>query len=47
MLLIIFILWAVFAITCGYFEEKRHSGIFAFLFFLSLPIIFYVPLFLK
>ena len=47
MLAIVFVVWFVFAITCGVLVEKFEHEIFGFLFFLSLPIIFYLPLFLK
>ena len=47
MLWIILILWFVFAITCAVFEEKTERGLFGFLLLLSIPIMFYIPLFLK
>ena len=47
MFALIFTIWFVFVITCVVLEKKSENGIFTFLFLLSLPIIFYVPLFLK
>ena len=47
MLWIIFTLWVLFAITCGILTEIVDKEIFGFLFLVSIPIIFYVPMFLK
>ena len=47
MLAIVFTIWFVFVITCVVLEKKSENEIFTFLFLLSLPIIFYMPLFLK
>lgn len=47
MIWITFVIWSVFAIVCGIMENKSQNGFFGFLFLLSLPIIFYIPLFLK
>ena len=47
MLWIICIIWILFAITCVIMEKKSENQFFTFLFLLSLPIIFYIPLFLK
>ena len=47
MFALIFTIWFIFVITCVVLEKKSENGIFTFLFFLSLPIIFYLPLFLK
>ena len=44
MLTIIFIVWFVFAITCAVLNERTENEIFGFLFLISLPIMFYVPL---
>ena len=47
MLWIIFALWVLFGITCGVLSEIYEYEFFGFLFLVSLPIMFYVPLFLK
>ena len=47
MIWVIFTIWIVFAIACGILEKKTENDFFGFLFLISLPIIFYVPLFLK
>ncbi len=39
----IFVLWIVFAITCGVMENKTDNDFFGFLFLVSLPIMFYMP----
>jgi len=46
MLTIIFIIWFIFAFTCVILAENTENEFFGFLFILSLPIMFYVPLFL-
>ena len=46
MLTIIFIVWVIFAITCAILAEYFEKEFFGFLFLISLPIMFYVPLFL-
>lgn len=43
----IFTIWAIFSIVCGIMEIKTENQFFTFLFLVSLPIMFYVPLFLK
>ena len=43
MLMIIFALWVVFAITCVILIEVYEHEFFGFLFLLSLPFMFYVP----
>lgn len=47
MFALIFVIWFIFVIACVILEKTSENGIFTFLFLLSLPIIFYVPLFLK
>ena len=47
MIWVIFTIWAIFVITCGIMENKRQNGFFGFLIFLTFPIMFYLPLFLK
>lgn len=47
MFALIFTIWFVFVIACVVLGQKSENEIFTFLFLLSLPIIFYVPLFLK
>ena len=47
MLWIILILWLIFAITCATLAEKTENEFFGFLLLLSIPIMFYIPLFLK
>ena len=46
MLTIIFIVWVIFAITCAILAEYFEKEFFGFLFLISLPIMFYIPLFL-
>lgn len=46
MLTIIFIIWFVFGITCAILADVYEREFFGFLFLISLPIMFYVPLFL-
>ena len=40
---IIFIIWAILALTCVYMVEVAGEEIFGFIFLISLPIMFYVP----
>ena len=47
MMLIIFLIWFVFAIACGILDKKSDNSIYLVLFLLSIPLIFYIPLFLK
>ena len=47
MLWIIFTIWVLFVITCVIMEKKTENQFFTFLFLISLPIMFYIPLFLK
>ena len=44
MIWIIFVIWFIFAIACGIMEKKTENGFYIFLFFISLPIMFYLPL---
>lgn len=43
----IFTIWAIVGITCGIITEKTQNDFFGFLFLLSVPFMFYLPLFLK
>ena len=43
MLMVIFVLWVIFAITCVILVEVYEHEFFGFLFLLSLPLMFYVP----
>ena len=47
MLWLIFTIWVIFAIFCGILAELTEKEVFSFLFLVSIPIIFYVPMFLK
>ena len=47
MLWVIFTIWVLFVIVCGIMENKTENQFFTFLFLISLPIMFYIPLFLK
>ena len=47
MIMVIFTIWVIFAIACGILTEITDHDFFGFLFLVSLPIMFYVPLFLK
>jgi len=44
MIWIIFAIWMSFIIVCGIMERITGSQFYMFLFLVSLPIIFYVPL---
>ena len=44
MIWIVFVIWFVFALACGIMEKKTDKGFYGFLFLLSLPIMFYLPL---
>ena len=43
MLMIIFVLWVIFALVCAVLVEVYEHEFFGFLFLLSLPLMFYVP----
>lgn len=43
MIWMIFVIWFIFAIACGIMEKKTDNQFYMFLFFVSLPIMFYVP----
>ena len=43
MIWMIFVIWFVFAITCGIMEKKTDNQFYMFLFFVSLPVMFYMP----
>jgi len=43
MIWMIFVIWFVFAIACGIMEKKTDNQFYMFLFFVSLPIMFYMP----
>ena len=47
MFTVIFLIWFVFALACAIIAEKSENEIFGFFFLISIPIIFYIPLFLK
>ena len=44
MIWIIFAIWMSFIIVCTIMERITGSQFYMFLFFVSLPIIFYIPL---
>ena len=46
MLWIIFTIWVMFGVACAILAEYFEREIFGFCFLLSLPIMFYLPLFL-
>ena len=46
MVWVIFTIWAIFSIGCGILTEITDNHFFGFLFLVSVPIMFYVPLFL-
>lgn len=46
MIWVIFTIWVIFSIACGIMEKKTENQLFTFLFLVSIPIMFYVPLFL-
>ena len=43
MLMIIFVLWLVFAFVCAVLVDVYEHEFFGFLFLMSLPFMFYVP----
>ena len=43
----IFTIWAIVGIACGIIAEKTEKDFLGFLFLLSVPFMFYLPLFLK
>ena len=43
MLWILFTLWVIFSIACAVLVEVYEYEAFGFLFFISLPIMFYLP----
>ena len=43
MIWIVFVIWTLFAITCGIMEKKTDNSLFMVLFIVSLPIMFYIP----
>ena len=46
MIWVIFTIWAILSIACGILAEKTKNDFFGFLFLVSVPIMFYAPLFL-
>lgn len=47
MMTLILIIWLIFVIACVILDKKSENDFFTFLFIASLPIIIYLPLFLK